>query len=93
MGRFQVRSDIAIRRHQTLVHCAFAFCWNTVWAGRPPAVQAAEQTDAVVSGERGTQRQRAVAVAELAHDSAHGPGLAAPWIMLRRCWLSPAGDF
>ncbi|MEU6798671.1 hypothetical protein ABZ907_43840 [Nonomuraea wenchangensis] len=26
---FQVRSDIAIRRHQSLVHCAFSFCWTT----------------------------------------------------------------
>jgi hypothetical protein len=25
---FQVRSDIAIRRHQTLVNCAFSFCWH-----------------------------------------------------------------
>jgi hypothetical protein len=24
---FQVRSDIAIRRHQVLVNCAFSFCW------------------------------------------------------------------
>src|SRR6266566_2493059 len=24
---FQVRSDVAIRRHQVLVHCAFSFCW------------------------------------------------------------------
>jgi len=25
---FQVRSDTAIRRHQTLVNCAFSFCWT-----------------------------------------------------------------
>jgi hypothetical protein len=25
---FQVRSDIAIRRHQVLVNCAFSFCWH-----------------------------------------------------------------
>jgi hypothetical protein len=31
---FQVRSDTAIRRHQTLVNCAFSFCWNT-WFGDP----------------------------------------------------------
>jgi hypothetical protein len=30
---FQVRSDIAIRRHQALVNCAFSFCWA---AGSPP---------------------------------------------------------
>jgi hypothetical protein len=27
---FQVRSDRAIRRHQTLVNCAFSFCCSTV---------------------------------------------------------------
>ncbi|MGI5149441.1 hypothetical protein ACQEVC_24345 [Plantactinospora sp. CA-294935] len=31
---FQVRSAIAIRRHQTLVHCAFSFCWDT-WFDPP----------------------------------------------------------
>jgi hypothetical protein len=30
---FQVRTDRAIRRHQTLVNCAFSFCWET---GLPP---------------------------------------------------------
>jgi hypothetical protein len=25
---FQVRSDVAIRRHQALVNCAFSFCWD-----------------------------------------------------------------
>jgi hypothetical protein len=32
---FQVRSDIAIRRHQVLVNCAFSFCWDT-WLASPP---------------------------------------------------------
>jgi len=33
---FQVRSDIAIRRHQALVNCAFCFCWDTWLAAAPP---------------------------------------------------------
>nr|WP_254076440.1 transposase [Streptomyces sp. P3] len=33
---FQVRSDTAIRRHQTLVDCAFSFCWNTWFTPPPP---------------------------------------------------------
>ena len=33
---FQVRSDTAIRRHQTLVTCAFSFCWDTWFAPPPP---------------------------------------------------------
>ena len=34
---FQVRSDIAIRRHQVLVNCAFSFCWAAWFAHPPPA--------------------------------------------------------
>ncbi|MET9038016.1 IS701 family transposase [Streptomyces mirabilis] len=33
---FQVRSDTAIRRHQTFVNCAFSFCWNTWFTPDPP---------------------------------------------------------
>ena len=33
---FMVRSDRAIRRHWTLVCCAFSFCWRT-WFHEPPA--------------------------------------------------------
>jgi DDE superfamily endonuclease len=33
---FQVRSDIAIRRHQALVNCAFSFCWDNWPASSPP---------------------------------------------------------
>jgi hypothetical protein len=33
---FQVRSDIAIRRHQVLVNCAFCFCWDTWLTCEPP---------------------------------------------------------
>ncbi|WP_250569314.1 IS701 family transposase [Streptomyces sp. CJ_13] len=40
---FQVRSDIAIRRHQTLVTCAFSFCWDT-WFSRPSEVPSATAT-------------------------------------------------
>src|SRR3712207_6345420 len=37
---YQVRSDIAIRRHWELVCCAFSFCW---WAyGRLPIDEEAE---------------------------------------------------
>ncbi|MFJ8827770.1 IS701 family transposase [Streptomyces sp. NPDC102467] len=36
---FQVRSSLAIRRHQALVHCAFTFCW-TDYLTQPPAMDA-----------------------------------------------------
>ena len=32
---FQVRSDIAIRRHQALVNCAFCFCWDSWLTSQP----------------------------------------------------------
>jgi DDE superfamily endonuclease len=39
---FQVRSDIAIRRHQALVNCAFCFCWDTWLTSPPPPRPAAD---------------------------------------------------
>jgi len=33
---FQVRSDIAICRHQALVNCAFSFCWSAWLTSQPP---------------------------------------------------------
>jgi hypothetical protein len=52
---FQVRSATGIRRHQTLVHCAFSFCWNT-WFG-PPSTHdthaTAPEPPSDDSGERG----------------------------------------
>lgn len=51
-SQYQVRSDVAIRRHWALVQCAFAFCW---WAERwPPAGEAPPAPDAGGRpGERG----------------------------------------
>src|ERR671910_681174 len=37
---FQVRSDRAVRRHWTLVCCAFSFCWHAGQAGAAPAAAA-----------------------------------------------------
>jgi hypothetical protein len=40
---YQLRSDVAIRRHWQLVCCAFSFCW---WAyGRLPTDEPAEESD------------------------------------------------
>jgi hypothetical protein len=41
---FQVRSDVAIRRHQTLVNCAFSFCWAAWPAGQPAGQPSAAHT-------------------------------------------------
>jgi SRSO17 transposase len=78
---FQVRSATAIRRHQTLVNCAFSFCWDT-WFARPstsdsPAERSPEPpTDD--SGERGHPSQPAISTAVLAQGTARSPRLAHP---------------
>jgi DDE superfamily endonuclease len=74
---FQVRSDIAIRRHQALVCCAFSFCWapRPSPPGPPPATPpAADASD----GERGLPRRRPAA----------GPVLA-PGAPRRACLAHP----
>jgi hypothetical protein len=61
---FQVRSDLAIRRHQVLVNCAFSFCWAAWFAHPPPP---ATPPDPGAGGrERGARTLRAVPAAELA---------------------------
>jgi DDE superfamily endonuclease len=79
LGRadFQVRSDVAIRRHQALVNCAFSFCWATWFADHPPQHDAAPQPGPG-RGERGAARRRPAAGAVLAAGAARGPRLALP---------------
>jgi DDE superfamily endonuclease len=75
---FQVRSDIAIRRHQALVNCAFCFCW-AAWSGDHPAPrQTAAPQPGPGRGERGLPRRRPAAGAILAAGAARGPRLAHP---------------
>src|SRR5436190_6552069 len=76
---FQVRSDIAIRRHQALVNCAFSFCWDAWFADHPPQHDAAPRPEPG-RGERGAGRRTAVA-AVLAAGTARGTRLAFPWIV------------
>ncbi|MFB8267492.1 hypothetical protein ACFC96_12875 [Streptomyces sp. NPDC055955] len=76
---FQVRSDTAIRRHQTLVTCAFSFCWDTWFAPpsdrestRAPTVPPTEPT------ERGTKQTSPAPPGHLAQGDPRRPGLARP---------------
>jgi hypothetical protein len=73
---FQVRSDTAIRRHQTLVHCAFSFCWNTFFdeapASDPPEPAPADP------GERGARTRHDDRKTVLAKGFTQGPLLADP---------------
>ena len=52
---FQVRSDIAIRRHQALVNCAFCFCWDA-WFADPPAAAKPAHRGRNPAAERGGPR-------------------------------------
>jgi hypothetical protein len=48
-AEYQVRADLAIRRHWQLVFCAFSFCW---WAGAYPALSAWDLPEAVLQPTR-----------------------------------------
>src|SRR6266516_4097589 len=85
---FQVRSDRAIRRHWTLVCCAFSFCWRAWFASTrrnryrrtpsPPRRARGGSRPGGTAGRRGTvawpQALRRVR------------GWLGPWVVLERCW-------
>jgi DDE superfamily endonuclease len=89
---FQVRSDRAIRRHWTLVCCAFSFCWRAWFAEhapprRPPEEPTADQ--AAVGGEgTGQHGGQAGHGRGLAGDVAPGARLVDP---VGRAWTLVAG--
>jgi SRSO17 transposase len=74
---FQVRSAKAIRRHQTLVNCAFSFCWAnflTQHDGHKPTAEP-EPTAVATAGERGATK---AGDAQLAEGPARGAQLVDP---------------
>ncbi len=75
---FQVRSDLAIRRHQALVNCAFSFCWAAWFGDHPAPRQTAAPQPEPGRGERGLPRRGPAASAVLAAGAARGPRLAFP---------------
>ncbi len=72
---FQVRSDLAIRRHQVLVNCAFSFCW-AAWFAHPPPPATTPPAPEAGGGERGARIRQAVPAAVLAAGDPGGPRLA-----------------
>ncbi|MFE7394851.1 IS701 family transposase [Streptomyces sp. NPDC057582] len=78
---FQVRSDTAIRRHQTLVTCAFSFCWDA-WISPPPEVSPGtappEPPEEPGRPERGTNQTPPAPHGQLAQGNTRRPGLARP---------------
>ena len=72
---FQVRSGIAIRRHQALVNCAFSFCWDAWFADTQPQQDPAPPRPEPRHGERGAARRLTPADAVLATRAArYAPG-------------------
>ena len=55
---FQVRSDIAIRRHQALVNCAFCFCWAAWFADHPPHARRRHRGPDPAAERGGPRRRR-----------------------------------
>jgi hypothetical protein len=78
---FQVRSAKAIHRHQTLVNCAFSFCWNT-WFDQPSTRDSLNApppgSSADDPGERGHPTSPADTTFLLAQGPTHRPVLANP---------------
>jgi hypothetical protein len=78
---FQVRSDRAIRRHWTLVCCAFSFCWQALLAEHPdgPAPPNPQAAPTAARGAQTTGHPRRTSPQELvAGGVASGAGLADP---------------
>jgi hypothetical protein len=79
---FMVRSDRAIRRHWTLVFCAFAFCWWHAAGQSHPSDSSTPPVDTPITppeaGEKNQQRQGA---AMLAVPTARGARLADPGVL------------
>jgi hypothetical protein len=69
---YQVRSDLAIRRHWQLVCCAFSFCW---WAyGRLPTDEPPERTNDLPSATEGRGKKESQGI--LAGGLEGGKGMA-----------------
>ncbi|MEV4250114.1 hypothetical protein AB0J63_42765 [Streptosporangium canum] len=88
---FQVRSSVAIRRHQMLVMAAFCFCWHTWLAGSgppdgtadpgdepPPSPGANHANGGQIAEGRGKKQLRQPAPAVLAVSAAPRARLAHP---------------
>ena len=84
---FQVRSDLAIRRHQALVNCAFSFCWDA-WFADQPAHRSPRLRSQDPAAERGgpaaAHRRRHPGRGRCARSA---PG-SSPWIALQRWWTA-----
>jgi SRSO17 transposase len=99
---FQVRSTTAIRRHYTLVCCAFSFCWQAWATDPPPTVHAPTSSGDQPAGrrERGphptvhigqTSADAAVAGRATTHPSLADPGHTAATLLAGLVQRAPTG--
>ncbi|MFJ5310061.1 transposase [Streptomyces sp. NPDC088350] len=75
---FQVRSAKAIHRHQTLVNCAFSFCWDQWFAPPVPLDTTAPESCPDERAERGTRHAPPAPTALPAQGLTRRPLLAHP---------------
>ncbi|GGV55549.1 hypothetical protein GCM10010245_88120 [Streptomyces spectabilis] len=75
---FQVRSDTAIRHHQTLVNCAFSFCWDQWFTPPGPLDTTAPDPCTDDRPERGPGQAPPAPTSLLAQGIARRPLLAHP---------------
>ena len=85
---FQVRSDIAIRRHQALVNCAFCFCWDAWFSENPPPHHTAAPRPEPGRGERGPRAAILRAAPSWPRALRAVRAWLSPWIALQRWWTA-----
>ena len=97
-AEYQVRSDVAMRRHWVLVWCAFSFCWWQLGHGAAEAPAWLDARRQRRSPEWGAARRRRGGKKKQAGAGRSARGCAGqprcgmvrawlePWIMLRRYW-------
>jgi SRSO17 transposase len=87
-AQYQVRSDRAIRRHWTLVYCAFTFCWwhasSSFSEQDPPLLPPVQSTSGRHSKKKPLHQQRPRVCWSVALRQVRA--WLQPWILLSRFW-------
>ena len=85
---FQVRSDIAIRRHQVLVNCAFSFCWAAWFADHPPHHDVRHRSRNPAAERGGPRAARPPPAPSWPRALRAVRAWLSPWIALQRWWAA-----
>jgi DDE superfamily endonuclease len=89
---FQVRADRAIRRHWSLVCCAFSFCWHAGQAPSAPAVAAALPTTTAEPVANAGKALARGAQQRLDPDRVHGDGSGRSVVAAGAAWGARLAD-